>query len=95
MKNIVLKDIRIKEVVIQPESETPMAITYELLDDNDQVLTVKNTTVKREEFTTKGQKAITDFAADLLTKVKEAEQFQWYNYTTCLSKTHNRSLTEQ
>lgn len=74
-KTITLKDMRIREIVIQPNSDTAMGITYEVLGDDDKVLMVKNTTLKQEDFSTKGKKAIADFAADLLIKVKQAENF--------------------
>ena len=74
-KIITLKEIRIKEIVIQPNSDVAMGITYELLDENDQVLAVKNTTIKRDALATGAKTAITSFATALLTKVKQAENF--------------------
>ena len=74
-KLITLQDIRIKEIVIQPNSDVAMGITYELLDENDQVLAVKNTTIKRDALATGAKNAITAFATALLTKVKQAENF--------------------
>ena len=74
-KLITLQDIRIKEIVIQPNSDVAMGITYELLDENDQVLAVKNTTIKRDALATGAKTAITAFATALLMKVKQAENF--------------------
>jgi len=74
MKTINLKSVKLKEIVIQPNNEgVALNVRYEILDDNDEVVFVKQKTVNRTDFGSAGQTAITNFAAKILAKIKTAE----------------------
>lgn len=59
MKQINLKEIKVVEVVIRPNEGVPLAVLFEVLDENGVVVLTKRVAVKREDMPQGGATALT------------------------------------
>lgn len=69
MKQINLKNAQIEEIIIRPHENIPVSVSYKLLDDAGNVVTVKRANIPANEIT----KTMGDMADKLLACINEDE----------------------
>lgn len=69
MKTIKIKDSEIEEVIIRPNENIPVSVSYKLLDDTGKLITVKRINIPQNEIT----QEISNMVTKLLTNISDQE----------------------
>lgn len=73
MKQINITNIRIREIIIQPNASTPVVIAYSLTDADGNVVFDKTVIIKEDALPAQGRNALTNIATKLLEHVTSKE----------------------
>ena len=72
MKTIKIQSAIISEIIIRPNENIPVSVSYRLLDDQGGLVTVKTVNIPKNEVT----QAMSDMATKLLAFVETAEELK-------------------
>lgn len=73
MKTINIQGVNVKEVLLTPESETPLQVLYEVLDDAGNAVFVKRVAVKREDMPEAAANAINSLVERITNRLTNLE----------------------
>lgn len=71
-KEIIIEQAEIEEIIIRPNENIPVSVSYKLLDDEGNMITVKRVNIPQNEIT----KAISDMTIKLLDSIETEEQIK-------------------
>lgn len=68
-KQITISEAEIEEIIIRPNDSTPVTVSYRLLDTGGKMITIKRTTIPKNEITA----SMATMATKLLTTISTDE----------------------
>jgi len=74
MKTINIKNAIVEEVIIRPNDNTPVSISYKLLEPDGTLITVRRLVVSKDELPADTLNALTTLSTKLLKKVELEEK---------------------
>lgn len=73
MKQINLTDIKVAEVILRPNDEIPLAVLFEILDENGKAQMTKRVLVKKEDMPAAAATAVTSLVTRITTRLVSLE----------------------
>ena len=68
-KQIILKSVKVKEVLLVPDGAYPFSVLYEILDDADNVVMTKRVQVKKEDMPPSGEGAMNALITQIIARL--------------------------
>lgn len=74
MKTLKLTNVNVVEVILRPNEEVPLAVLFEISDENGAVVMTKRVVVKREDMPVPASVAITNLVSRITDRLLSLEQ---------------------